>query len=530
MHAITSIFCDNVLEEVTCGANFLRCCVPHEFSFGTPVETSAPITPTDHSDGQPPTHTSNGFQSTTSPTTTTDIPPETSSSVHSSITSHPLRIRPHDPKPYTPAVVFGSLNVNKMTPSSVPLSHASSASLASSTSPIPSITSTTITTTTTTTNTAQQSLSSNSHQPTNPSQLETSLSSGSALAEPCPGVCIKLRYIRYCGNILSNGKCIDEADQCCLQSELDFDNSSSIVTVVQQSDTFNPTRDHTEELWSQSHSDKPKVDEKEINANGSDTSSGSSSSSGPTTPMPLCEGTCVAPLFSLLCDETDANLYCPNGGTCCVNREATTEAPPPTPCPGNCIPTILSGMCNRPSELILKTLDCSPGSICCHNPHQSNEETIKETNIEQLANEPTKDQAYIEPIEASMPSITAQNINQLLFGSENSRPPLFASGPAIQRPIHTNPKPNLNPNRMPPLLTQPISHSSPPINLVRPPSLPIQEPNRVPPMLSKPVPEADLFDAVEESENKSSTVKRPPGGPPFCPGPCIAPMFRYVPV
>ena len=43
IHAITSIFCDHVLEEVSCGQQYLRCCVPNDFSYGTPVETSPPL-------------------------------------------------------------------------------------------------------------------------------------------------------------------------------------------------------------------------------------------------------------------------------------------------------------------------------------------------------------------------------------------------------------------------------------------------------------------------------------------------------
>lgn len=43
IHAITSIFCDRVLEDIPCGQPFLRCCVPNDLSYGTPVETSPPL-------------------------------------------------------------------------------------------------------------------------------------------------------------------------------------------------------------------------------------------------------------------------------------------------------------------------------------------------------------------------------------------------------------------------------------------------------------------------------------------------------
>ncbi|KAL3200430.1 hypothetical protein MRX96_053622 [Rhipicephalus microplus] len=44
VHAITALLCDQVVDEIQCGASYLRCCVPKEFSLGgTAVETSAPL-------------------------------------------------------------------------------------------------------------------------------------------------------------------------------------------------------------------------------------------------------------------------------------------------------------------------------------------------------------------------------------------------------------------------------------------------------------------------------------------------------
>ncbi|CAG2168790.1 unnamed protein product [Oppiella nova] len=311
-----------------------------------------------------------------------------------------------------------------------------------------------------------------------------------------------MRYIRFCSNILSNGKCLGEGYQCCLQSEVDLENSSNIVTVVQQSDSLNNSKDET------------KVNDMSVTVS---TSHGKDVVA--TTPMPLCEGTCVAPLFSLLCDETDYSLYCPNGGSCCVNRDPTTEAPPLKPCPGNCIPTILSGMCNRPSELILKTIDCTSGSICCHNPQENNEDIVKDMNIDETsppkANIPP--QLSIPPPNNPMP----QNYNPIPFPHENLWPPIHAQEVPIQRP---------NFNHLPPLPMIPHQNPSLPNIPLNPQSIPNRDilpaphPSPVPPSL----PEPELDQPIDDSSTDNKSIAIGVGGPPFCPGPCIAPMFRFT--
>jgi hypothetical protein len=296
-----------------------------------------------------------------------------------------------------------------------------------------------------------------------------------------------MKYVRYCGNILSNGKCSKEEDQCCLQSEFDFDNTSSILTVIQQSAGSNDSTENS------------KVDPMPESFNHP-------SPTQATTPMPLCEGTCVAPLFSLLCDETDYTLYCPNGGSCCVNREPTTEAPPPLkPCPGTCIPIILSGMCNRPSELIIKTSDCSSGSICCHNPkNEEIGETIKDEHIEE-SHKPNE-----RPI---VPQTNSQNYRPVVFPGNQPIPQLMygAEAPIPHTPLGSLP------------FIPPQSSSAVKTPVLSQPPIPKQElPQEVP----SPVPERDSIDEDSSQDNKPVVIKAP-GGPPFCPGPCIAPMFRY---
>ncbi|XP_054162299.1 protein masquerade-like [Oppia nitens] len=501
VHAITSIFCDNVLEEVTCGANFLRCCVPHEFSFGTPVETSAPIG--DNSNVAISSQTEQIKPQTTPLTTTTTTTTTPKPTESQAITSHPLVIKVYSPKPFIPPLVFGSINVNKHNLS------------------VLSPTITTSTTTTTTTTTKPLPISGQFGDIVAESQ--SSQSSVNTMDQLCPGVCIKTRYIRFCGNILSNGKCPDEDHQCCLQSEVDFDNSSNVVTLVQQSDVLNNTKNiiKIDEVIEATNSSKDSI---------AITSSTSSTSTTTTTPMPLCEGTCVAPLFSLLCDETDYSLYCPNGGSCCINKEPTTEAPPIKPCPGKCMPTILSGMCNRPSELILKTLDCNSGTICCYNSYETDDKTV--VNPEEDYGEKPNIPIHSSNTNQNIP----QNFNPLLFSSvpENILPPFY--GQESQSIVPQSPPSHLRPplgHISPP--QHPITHSGSMIPHINPLPTNIQHmqhlgpKNEIPIITSlspsSPIPEPEI-QAVDNSSSDSKSILV--GGPPFCPGPCIAPMFKFT--
>ncbi|XP_067143876.1 protein masquerade-like [Centruroides vittatus] len=142
--------------------------------------------------------------------------------------------------------------------------------------------------------------------------------------EPCPGHCIEKQYARFCSNLLRDSIC--ESGVCC---------SVSPTTSTPSTKTTAP----------QSFPSKQ---------------TSVSSTSGPT-----CPSSCVSPLFSLLCDEVMENFHCPNEGRCCLNKPETTEEPSFRQCPGSCIPTFLSGVCNKPSKLILQTSDCNAGTICC---------------------------------------------------------------------------------------------------------------------------------------------------------------------
>jgi len=99
-----------------------------------------------------------------------------------------------------------------------------------------------------------------------------------------------------------------------------------------------------------------------------------------------CAGTCHGSVMSLFCEFIDTQQACGDGEFCCIRRPTTTPAPstPPTvpECRGYCTPLYLSGLCYRPARLILRTLTCEVGTICCDNSIISDTDHIEEMNRE----------------------------------------------------------------------------------------------------------------------------------------------------
>ncbi|KAL1422757.1 hypothetical protein MTO96_021732 [Rhipicephalus appendiculatus] len=83
-----------------------------------------------------------------------------------------------------------------------------------------------------------------------------------------------------------------------------------------------------------------------------------------------CPGSCVSPLLSILCDHVSTVHSCPTGGSCCVSAAATTTEPPIPACDGRCLPPFLSGVCQKPAQLVLRTATCPSGTICCSQPER----------------------------------------------------------------------------------------------------------------------------------------------------------------
>ncbi|XP_075749600.1 uncharacterized protein LOC119172815 [Rhipicephalus microplus] len=75
VHAITALLCDQVVDEIQCGASYLRCCVPKEFSLGgTAVETSAPLA---EDEMAPATSPATAVDEDSNATVPTPLPPVT---------------------------------------------------------------------------------------------------------------------------------------------------------------------------------------------------------------------------------------------------------------------------------------------------------------------------------------------------------------------------------------------------------------------------------------------------------------------
>jgi len=180
IHAITSILCDHVLEEVSCGEPFLRCCVPNDSSYGTAVETSPPLNISE----------SDLFYNST------QFFLEVPSAPDYSLSSPP-------PPPSTSSSFKPSITENK---TSNFLSTSFLNQKPSSTLGILASNNTSLTTT--------------SYDALNPSLYSESIN------PKCPGVCVKVEYARYCGNIMSNGVCDHVDEECCLQSQRDSLNNS----------------------------------------------------------------------------------------------------------------------------------------------------------------------------------------------------------------------------------------------------------------------------------------------------------------
>ncbi|XP_025016471.1 protein masquerade isoform X2 [Tetranychus urticae] len=569
VHAITSILCDHVLEEVSCGEPFLRCCVPNDSSYGTAVETSPPFD----------INGNNLTSSTQSPSSTSSYPTSSQSPTPQSVT-----IQAYNSSP--PSLFYSSSSSpypsdRPWFTSSLPVSVTESYPLFS----LPTRqTSFPLSTTTPSTTTTER------------------------INSRCPGVCVQARFVRYCSNISLSGICDNHLEACCLQSEKDSNNlttafipnrnsslsqypiSSTIVKSPPLPSSISPL--HTSVSTAPTSSTPSTVstsaaalfDGSTSNSNlsnlsttesitttqGSTTSTESSLGSAavnvsesvknqdsPTSDENTCDGTCVSPLFSLLCDESDSSKVCANGGTCCINREVATTPSPIPECSGTCIPTFLSGVCTRPSELVLKTSNCMSGTICCHfqDDRPINERPPPLFNglspgpLRIPAHPPMNNYPHGPPPPglSGPPNIQLFQrpnipLNQGLrppvgYPPPQSRPPPinFALFIPNRKPQIPSPAPSLSPPQPMPPPKQPMPGPIPPSAPSNPedvdtsgfPSSSSVQPE--PPVSETSPAEMEVIPLPESSPSQSSNPSSGfPGGVPFCPGPCIAPIFRFT--
>ncbi|XP_055932876.1 protein masquerade-like [Argiope bruennichi] len=278
VHAFTSILCSRVVEQFTCGASYLRCCVSSDYNFGTVVETSAPL-PEDYS---------------TESSTEYEVFLVSTEPAHETTTNH----------------IYNSPSSSQ-------------------------------------TSTKYQS------RPTTEAKTTTMATTTEKL-RPCNGICVENIFVRYCSATIP-GYC--EKGSTCCASHQDEDDAPLDTTTTNIPITTN------------------NIYEKRYPTTRYP-NYGSSSASTTIISKPVCPGSCVAPLFSLLCDVVSEVYSCPNDGRCCLNNDepsiptATTPANQDymsNPCPGACIPMFLRGMCNSPSEIMLQS-ECKQDFVCCYQP------------------------------------------------------------------------------------------------------------------------------------------------------------------
>lgn len=247
---------------------------------------------------------------------------------------------------------------------------------------------------------------------------QVGLSDSSQISLKCPGECVNLFASLLCDRILDQATCDDDYSRCCVTEDMIF--GTEVVTSPPLPEekvnaTTAPTTSSTFEATLQpfSHStlascpglciQKRYSGSCEILDNTvcskEDKDCCVKNVTKPEPKPKLCPGSCVSTLFSLLCDHVAHDYYCEDGGKCCMPPTTTSTLPPINPCPGNCIPTLLSGVCNRPSELIVRTTDCLAGTICCYTPP----ERITTTAATPPPPPPTTPIPKVKPNKASFP-------------------------------------------------------------------------------------------------------------------------------
>lgn len=322
IHAITSIFCGHVIEEISCGEPYLRCCINQKGNTTFVEGTTLP----------PPT-----------------AQPETITPSQTFIVGNDHRQPDNEPIITTESSPVGGITWITTPAESAPITVTDKATV------------------------DQHVIATNNNNNDNEFGNNNRTTDDSTSLSPCPIRCTKPTFNSYCVKPIFNAYCDRSDEECCLESKSPAEPSAmdaldamtkNLIKLVQQSVANNESKNIGTELSGVSLTSSTTTA-----ATPTTTLVGGGPTTTTQTPPTLraCEGTCVIPLFSVLCDDVDKKQFCANGGSCCVNRELITTTTPPaiSNCEGTCLPAVLSGMCNKPYELILKTLDCSSGTICC---------------------------------------------------------------------------------------------------------------------------------------------------------------------
>jgi len=345
----------------------------------------------------------------------------------------------------------------------------------------------------------------------------------------CPGVCVADRISCFCEAILDIEDLCKPNLRCCVAKKIfDDEETPDELIIPKQDERCNEKGDKNKK--------ESKEEEEEIMEAAETTTAvqivkqekpeKDKPGKKPSFDIPLekrCRGTCVTGFFSLLCDEIDRNAICPGSGRCCITkappstskpRRPTTRSPirkttpratrPPRPipprqnllkCPGVCLPSTMKSLCSQPSIIVPVPTTCKKGTFCCDHKEPSNERT------------PPPPRRPLPPRREPIPSKPKPNgpdISSLLT----------TFGPLLLTGVTGNPETasQLMPfvKMLAPLLSRPQTE----------PERDSRPPFRPPPPTRQPT-----------TTTTTTTTPKPtekPDDRPECPGTCIAPYLSFT--
>ena len=349
-----------------------------------------------------------------------------------------------------------------------------------------------------------------------------------AKADSCPGECIHAITSIFCDRVLEDqSACGQDQLRCCVSHEL-FKNLT-LLAEAEVNHTTTTTALSITPPASKSTTTTSWMTTTTTTARPTSTTTTTTTTMAPTTQLPLeeCNGTCYAPLFMLLCEDRDDSKYCSNGGACCMEREPATPAP--RTCKGSCIPVFFSGaFCNRPAELIPKTVDCMAGTICCAESEKGDVDISEEADEHNDANVDGEEIALLNhpPPQINRPvPKPLQPPPHMMFSQQRPFPSF---------PIHSYPQAGsysqVRQNRPMEVVYGPVPMGREP---VRKPSF------SIPPKPIMPQPQLQTFPSQPQHNgmimngNEQIRGQSAPGPvvvdpPPMCTGVCITPLLKFT--
>uniref|UniRef100_A0ABD2X1G0 Peptidase S1 domain-containing protein n=1 Tax=Trichogramma kaykai TaxID=54128 RepID=A0ABD2X1G0_9HYME len=389
VHALATLLCYEVLEDVPCPQSSMRCCVDSPIN-GTGSNSNEVADYEQESSSRPSSSWSE--QSSKQPAHTT-----TSSLAPSVVTPVPVQQQ----RPAAPVTSAWS-----------------------------STTTTTISTTTSTTQRPTVASANPSKTSASGDDKNNDAATDKTPIKTCPGYCMAERIAHYCDAVLSIDSLCNPDQRCCVERDvfgdsppaelLVIDRTKSNLTRVEEktgqtsvaassstsqtprpSPRPKPTASVTSSWFSQS-SNAGGSGSTKIQASGppatattgaavTTTTTTSTSATprpkpaGPSTteaPPKPCKGECVSAFFALICENVDTDADCGDSAYCCIRdpptrqetttsttMRPTTKAAPAKlpPCNGFCLMNIMLAFCERPKVPIYRTSTCSQSQFCCDN-------------------------------------------------------------------------------------------------------------------------------------------------------------------